>query len=206
MKSNSKILKFIDYIKSAFLNGFFTLLPLALTIWLFRTIFKLVKGWIEPLHSFIPPKLCCIPHSEIIIVFLFIILMGIILKLFFLKKIVHALEENIVFKIPLIKQVYGGIKQLVHALTRHDQNSFHTVVIVEFPRKGSYSLGFLTNKLDIHYNTQKNLCSVFIPTTPNPTTGFLIILPEDECQIVDMTRQEAMTMIISGGIVSPKQN
>jgi len=206
MKSSSKILKFIDYIKSAFLNGFFTLLPLALTIWLFRTIFKLVKGWIEPLHSFIPPKLCCVPHSEIVIVILFIILMGIILKLFFLKKIVHILEENIVFKIPLIKQVYGGIKQLVHALTRHDQNSFHTVVIVEFPRKGSYSLGFLTNKLDIHYNNQKNLCSVFIPTTPNPTTGFLIIVPEDECQIVDMTRQEAMTMIISGGIVSPKQN
>jgi uncharacterized membrane protein len=206
MKSSSKILKFIDYIKSAFLNGFFTLLPLAMTIWLFRTIFRLVKGWIEPLHQFIPPKLCCVPHSEIIIVILFIILMGIILKLFFLKKIVHVIEENIVFKIPLIKQVYGGIKQLVHALTRHDQNSFHTVVIVEFPRKGSYSLGFLTNKLDIHYNNQKNLCSVFIPTTPNPTTGFLIILPEDECQIVDMTRHEAMTMIISGGIVSPKQN
>jgi uncharacterized membrane protein len=206
MKSSSKILRFFDYIKSAFLNGFFTLLPLAMTIWLFRSIFRLVKGWIEPLHQFIPPKLCCVPHSEVVIVILFIILMGIILKLFFLKRIVHTIEENIVFKIPLIKQVYGGIKQLVHALTRHDQNSFQTVVIVEFPRKGSYSLGFLTNKLDIHYNNQKNLCSVFVPTTPNPTTGFLIILPEDECQIVEMTRQEAMTMIISGGIVAPKQN
>lgn len=199
----TKLGKIFDYLKSAFLNGFFTLLPLALTIWLFRTMFKLVKGWLEPLHSLVPQKLCCIPHSEIVVVLAFIIIMGIILKTFFLKRIIHNLEHKIVFKIPLIKQVYSGIKQLVHALTRHDQTSFQAVVLVEFPRNGCYSLGFLTNKLTLDFGTGNRLCSIFIPTTPNPTTGYLIMIPENECKIVNMTRQEAMAMIISGGIVTP---
>ena len=67
MKFSKKTKIVFDYLKSAFLNGFFTLLPLALTLWLFRTLFKLVKGWLEPLSYFIPKSLCCIPHSEIII-------------------------------------------------------------------------------------------------------------------------------------------
>ena len=205
MKFSKKTKIVFDYLKSAFLNGFFTLLPLALTFWLFRTLFKLVKGWLEPLSYFIPKSLCCIPHSEIIIVTIFIILMGIILKLFLLKSIVHALEDKIVFKIPLIKQVYGGIKQLVHALTSHDQTSFHTVVLIEFPRVGTYSLGFLTNRLDVDFNTGKKLCSIFIPTTPNPTTGYLILIPESDCKVIDINTQEAMTMIISGGIVIPNK-
>ena len=195
----------LDYLKSYFINGFLTLLPLALTIWLFRALFKLVKSWLEPLHYFIPKKLCCIPHSELIIVILFIMLMGMILKSFVLKRIINILEHKIVFQIPLVKQVYSGIKQLVHALTKHDQKSFQAVVLVEFPRKDIYSIGFLTNKLDYNFKTNKQLCSIFIPTTPNPTTGYFIMVPEEEFKVLNMTRQEAMAMIISGGIVTPKE-
>ena len=67
------------------------------------------------------------------------------------------------------------------------------------------SLGFLTNKLDADFNTGKKLCSIFIPTTPNPTTGYLILIPESDCKVIDITTQEAMTMIISGGIVIPNK-
>jgi uncharacterized membrane protein len=101
--------------------------------------------------------------------------------------------------------VYSGIKKLVDAFSFQDKVSFTKVVRVEFPRPGIYSIGFLANQVDttIAPNTDKKYFSIFIPTTPNPTSGFLIVAPEEQITILNLSRQEAMAMIISGGIIQP---
>lgn len=196
--------KLFDEIKSIFLNGLFTILPLTLTLLLFRTSFNIIRRWISPISKIEPKCLENVAYSEFILVILFIFLLGVILKFFILKKLIHFIEERIFFKIPLLRSVYSGIKQLVHALTQQDQLSFNKVVLVEFPSPGIYSIGFLTgeflnmipNKTETHFN-------VFVPTTPNPTTGFFIIVPKEKFYEIGLSRQEAMAIIISGGIIKP---
>ncbi len=124
--------------------------------------------------------------------------------MFLLRPIIHAIE-NLFSRIPLIRPVYSGIKKLVDAFSFQDKVSFSKVVRVEFPRSGIYSLGFLANQVDekIAPDAQTKYFSIFIPTTPNPTSGFLIIVPEEQITIIDISRQEAMAMIISGGIIQP---
>ena len=135
---------------------------------------------------------------------LFIFIVGALFKIFLLEPLVHTLEA-VLLKIPLLNPIYSGIKQLVHAFTAQDTLSFQTVILVEFPRKGMYSVGFITSEVpaQIAPNTDKKYFTVFIPTTPNPTTGYFIFAPEDEVTVTDLSRQEAMSLIISVGIIKP---
>jgi len=201
--------KLLNYIKSIFLNGLLTILPIALTIGVFVYTFRLFKAILEPLNCMVPrviqeKVLYNIPHSEFILAFLLIILIGAIFKNFFLKSLLHEIESTF-FKLPLMQPLYFGIKQLVQAFTVKDKLTFKKVVFVEFPRKEIYSIGFLTTELPptLSPNQRKKFYNIFIPTTPNPTTGYLILVPEEDIIIVDLTRQEAMSLIISGGIIQP---
>lgn len=194
-------------IKSLFLNGFLTLLPIVLTIALVKYLFQVLKSWLMPIYKLEPDCLQRIQHSEIVLVFAFILLVGAILKFFVISNIIESIESTIFRRIPLLRSIYFGIKQLTNAWSPHNKITFKHVVVVEFPRAGVYSIGFLTNEVPVYVSpseTQKFL-SVFIPTTPNPTTGFYVMVPEHECKIVDLTRQEAMTIIISGGIIQPER-
>ncbi|HZW60795.1 MAG TPA: DUF502 domain-containing protein [Candidatus Babeliales bacterium] len=194
-------------ISSIFLNGLIAILPITLTIAIFRFSFKLIKSWVAPVSKIMPTFLIAIPHSEIILVILFIFLLGILLRLFVLRTAIFAFEA-LLFKIPLIRPIYSGVKQLVHAFNPQDTFSFKKVVLVEFPRKGLYSLGFVTSEASHHItppDKSQNYFSVFVPTTPNPTTGFYIILPEEDIIVIDLNRQEAMALIISGGIIQPER-
>jgi uncharacterized membrane protein len=193
---------------SIFLNGLFTLLPLTLTIALFRFSFKLIKGWLAPVERLASNTfLINFPHSEIIIVLLFIFVVGLILRFFFLKPLIHAIEE-LIFRVPLVRPIYSGIKQLVDAFNMQEEKlTIKRVVLVEFPRNGIYSVGFLTGQLpeSLAPNNQHRYFNVFIPTTPNPTTGFYIMVPEHQIIESDLTRQEGMSLIISGGIILPER-
>jgi uncharacterized membrane protein len=210
MKKNLKNLSYFNHflltLKSYFLSGLFTLLPITLTIALFNFSFKLIKSWLAPIYKLEPEYLKFIPHSEIIVFILFIFIFGFILKVFLLHPLIFFIE-SLFGRIPLVRQVYFGIKQLVHALSSQDKNSFQQVVLVEFPRQGMYSLGFLTAETNppLMAAQHQKFLSIFIPTTPNPTTGFYIMIPESECVLTDLTRQEAMTLIISGGIIQPER-
>lgn len=191
-------------IRSTFFNGFFTLLPITLTMFLFSFSFRLIKSWLEPLHAMQPEILRQIPHSEIVLVFVVIFIVGIILKLFIMQTLI-SFFESIFERLPLISTVYTGIKQLVHAFSSHDKLSFKKVVLLEFPRKDMYSLGFLTSELPkaLTPKQQERVYSIFVPTTPNPTTGYFVVAPEKDFTVVDLTTQEAMALIISGGIIQP---
>lgn len=205
MKKKETLLeKVLNRAKSFFLNGVLILLPLAITVFLFNAIFSLIKSWLTPIKRFEPVFIQRFPHAEIILAFFVILFIGFLSKLFISKRVLHFFEE-LIFKIPLVRPVYSGIKQLVHALTDQDKLSFNTVVLAEFPNKESYCVGFLTGNCPEQMSPNKAIeyYNVYIPTTPNPTTGFFILMPKEKIVMTDLTRQEAMTLIISGGIIQP---
>ena len=200
-------LSFIDSVTSLFLTGLFSLLPITLTIAVFTLTLRVLQSWLEPLKQFGLPFLGKIPYSEVILAIIIIFIAGTLYNMFILRPIIHAIEK-LFSRIPLIRPVYSGIKKLVEAFSFQDKVSFTKVVRIEFPRNGIYSIGFLANQVDdrISPDITKKYHSIFIPTTPNPTSGFLVIVPEDQIEIIEITRQEAMAMIISGGIIQPDTN
>jgi uncharacterized membrane protein len=200
-----KYIKYLfSFIWSLFLSGLLTIAPIALTILVFTISFRLIISWLEPISHLQPTFLHWIPHSEVLLALLFIFMIGIFVQLVILNPLIHA-AERLVFKLPLISPIYSGIKQLIHAFSTQDQISFKRVVYVEFPRPGIYSIGFLTSEVPLSlvpvHNTR--FFNVFIPTTPNPTSGFLVMFAENSLITSDLTRQEAMSLIISGGIIQP---
>lgn len=206
-KSIKQYLKTVyHYIWSTFLSGLFTILPLTITVGLFVISFKLLKKWVEPISQFKPVIIAWIPHADIILVLLLIFLIGVIIRLFVIDPAIH-LFERLIFKLPLVRPVYSGIKQLVFAFDPQNTVSFKKVVLVEFPRQGMYSVGFLTGEFPeaISPTHEIQLFTVFVPTTPNPTTGFFVMLPMKDITVVDLTQQEAMALIISGGIIQPER-
>jgi len=207
---NDTITRFLRTIWSLFLSGLFAILPLTLTITLFLFTFRKLKSWLAPLHALnIPEKLHLeilhkIPHYEIILVILFILGLGAILQIFLLRSLVDYVESFIV-RIPLVRPIYGGIKQLVSAFSSQDKVTFQQVVMLEFPIEGVHSIGFLTGEMPqaLAPHTNVKYFNVFVPTTPNPTTGFFIIVPESKISITQLSKQEAMELIISGGLICP---
>lgn len=213
MKKTSNLLtKILDELKSLFLGGLFTLLPIALTIAFFTFTYSLLKSWFNPIYLITPQCLKVIPGSEFFIVLITVFIVGAVLKFLLLHPLIESLEHYFVKRLPLIRTVYFGIKQLVRALNPKDTEHFQKVVLIEFPRPGLYSLGFLTSKVppklspcDIKDSSCKTFYSIFLPNTPNPTTGFYVIAAEEDFKTTELTRQEAMTIIISGGIIQPER-
>jgi len=205
-KKRSLFFRLFGALWSLFLNGLVMLMPIMLTIAIFHISFKLVKGWLEPLQQFRPQFLKDIPYSEILIIIAVIFLVGMVLKIIVLRSIVHAVED-VIAKIPLVRPVYSGIKQLVQAFSAQNKVSFKKVILIEFPRKDIYSIGFLTSEIphQITPNTQDKFFSIFVPTTPNPTSGYFIIVSEKQITVIDLSHQEAMALIISGGIIQPER-
>ena len=193
---------------SLFINGLLTLLPITITIGFFSFSFKVIKSSLAPLQEFQNkiPYLNNIPHAEIIMALAIIFIAGIVLKSFIMRSVLN-LFEKIVDKVPLVRPVYTGIKQLVIAFSPSDTVTFKQVVLVEFPRKGLYSIGFQTSQLpkELSPDPDHIFYNVFIPTSPNPTTGYFTIVKKEDFKPLNLTTQEAMTLIISAGIVQPKR-
>jgi uncharacterized membrane protein len=202
----ASIRKFSKNIKQMFLKGLLFLLPIAITFSLFSFSINLIRSWLEPLRRLHLPFLEMIPYYEILVVALFIVAVGAFLQAFVLKPFIKFIED-IFSQIPLLSTVYFGAKQLIEAFSGHNKTSFKDVVYVQFPRPGIYSIGFLTSQVpvEISPDTSKIFYNVYIPTTPNPTTGFFIVLPADQFHHANLTRQEAITLIISGGILQPER-
>jgi len=192
------------FVWSLFLNGLITLLPISITVVIFTFTFHFVSGWLEPLQEFRPAFLKSVPYSEFLLIFAAILFFGVIVRILFLRSIIHS-AERLIAKIPLVRPIYTGIKQLVNAFSVQDKISFKKVVLIEFPRKGMYSVAFLTSQMapQLSPDTEKKYYSLFVPTTPTPISGYMVVLPEEEIKVLDLSHQEAMALIISGGIIQP---
>lgn len=206
MKIFHLLKKSYKYFRKLFIKGLIFLLPIAITFSLFNFCFNLIISWLEPLRRLHLPMLEVVPYYEIIVVIIFILAVGIFLQAFILKPIIQFVE-NIFSKIPLIRTVYFGAKQLIEAFSGQEKSSFKDVVYVEFPRPGIYSLGFLTSEVqpEIAPDTDQTYYNIYIPTTPNPTTGFFVILTRDQFKHANISRQDAVALIISGGILQPSK-
>ncbi len=209
-----KLFSFIKTVKNLFLKGFIFLLPFIITFTLFKFIFSIIAHWLEPLRILWIPFEKALPTNLIDFLkqFELLLLIGLIIGIGYLTrtkilKLFMFYFEKILTTIPFIKAVYPGIKQLIHAFSAHDQSSFNTVVLVQFPTPGIYSIGFLTKTVPCQmlHKDSKQYINIYIPMTPNPTHGFFVMVPEGEYIVTDLTRQEATSLIISGGILQPER-
>ena len=195
---------FFSRLRNYFIAGIVVLIPIGITVYL--TIFivsissKILPKEINPNH-YLPYN---IPGLEILISLFLITLIG-WLSLSFLGKKLLDLFNNILKKIPILRTIYSAIGQMTQTFTKNDSNK-KNVVLIEYPRKGSWAVGFATkdNSGEIKTKTNKNLVNVFVPTTPNPTSGFLIMFPKDELIYLDMSFEEASKFIVSAGTSDSK--
>jgi len=190
---------FLSRLRNYFIAGIVVLIPIGITIYLTLLIIsissKILPKEINPNH-YLPYN---IPGLEIIISLFVITFIG-WLSLSFLGKKLLDLFNKILKKIPILRTIYSAIVQMTETFTKSD-NSKKNVVLIEYPRKGCWAVGFATkdNSGEISSKTNKKLVNVFVPTTPNPTSGFLIMFPKDEMIYLDMTFEEASKFIVSAG-------
>jgi uncharacterized membrane protein len=207
--NKSLITRIFNEIGTLFFSGLFTILPLAITLALFAFTLRIVHGWSRHIYCFMPPSLQLIPYADVFIFVLLILVIGAILKYLLLHPLVEFIEKHLFGNIPLVRQVYFGIKQLVSVMSPKEDVAvqFQQVVLVEFPRPGIFCIGLVTGitppAMIPGVTEAKTYYNVFVPTTPNPTTGFFFVVSETECRPTRLTRQEAMALVISGGIIQP---
>ena len=196
MKKKSSI---TSKLRNAFIAGIVVLVPIGftlyLTLFLIKISSKLIPNEINP-NNYLPFS---IPGLEILLSVIFITIVGGISLSFFGKKILNLIND--LFKrIPILRTIYSAIGQMTESFTNKSDNK-KSVVLIEYPKKGSWAVGFATkeNKGEISKKTNKELINVFVPTTPNPTSGFLLMFPKEEVIYLDLTFEEASKFIVSAG-------
>ena len=191
-------------LRNYFITGIVVLVPIGITLYLTKFFIsvssKLIPEEINP-NNYLP---FLIPGLEIFLAVIFITLIG-YLSLSFIGKKVLQLFNELLKKIPILRTIYSAIGQMAETLAPN-RKSKKSVVLIEYPRKGSWAVGFATkdNKGEISKKTNQNLVNVFVPTTPNPTSGFLLMFPKEELVYLDMSFEEASKFIVSAGTSNPK--
>ena len=199
-------------VRTAFITGLLILLPLGVTVFIIGIVLDRIGNPASELFfNFIDQNIRELPTVEIplqllslLIVFLIITALGYFSRIF-IGQLFLRFFERILTRLPLISQVYNTVKQLVDTFSQQKKAVFQEVVMIEYPRKGIYAIGFLTNqaKGEVQSLTGENLVNVFVPTTPNPTSGFLLMLPHEDVIPMQMSVADGMKTIISGGAVTP---
>lgn len=196
-----------SWIRNNIITGLIVVVPIALTGYILWLLISLMDGFL----NLLPPKLhpnaylpWRVPGLGVILTVVLIFVVGMITRSVLGKKLV-ALGEWVVGKIPWVRNIYQAAKQLSEAIFLPKSEGFRRVVLIEYPRRGIYSLGFVTGvtRGEIQERTEAHLINVFVPTTPNPTSGYYILVPEPDTMPLAMTVEDAFKLIISGGMVTP---
>lgn len=202
-RANSPARKFRNYL----IGGLLIWLPIMITVWVVRFLTGILDSSLVLLPPSWRPEAIVgtyVPGVGILLSLLLLFGTGVLVKNLFGGQIIGGLE-SLVRRIPVVGSVYGGAKTFSETVLTDTGKSFKQVVMVEFPRKGIYSIGFITsNELaEAQARTAQDVTSVFVPTTPNPTTGFLVLVPRDEVVLMDMSVDEAFKMLLTLGVVVP---
>ena len=204
MPKNKKKRSVTLILRNYFITGVVVLIPIGFTLYLSKILIglssRILPENINP-NSYLPYE---IPGIEIIISIIFITIVG-GLSLSFLGKRILILIDDLFKRIPVLRTIYSAIVQMTETFSNKDSGK-KSVVLIEYPRKGVWAVGFATkeNNGEMAKKTNKNLINVFVPTTPNPTSGFLLMFPIDEVIYLDMTFEEASKFIVSAGTSSGK--
>ena len=205
MSKNKKKRSLTLILRNYFITGVVVLIPIGFTLYLSKILIgissKIIPENINP-NNYLP---FAIPGIEIIISVAFITIVG-GLSLSFLGKRILKLIDDLFKRIPVLRTIYSAIVQMTETFSNKDDNDKKSVVLVEYPRKGVWAVGFATkeNKGEMAEKTNKKLINVFVPTTPNPTSGFLLMFPIDEVIYLNMTFEEASKFIVSAGTSTGK--
>lgn len=201
-------------LKSNFLTGLLVLIPLVLTIFIIWKLFFAIDGLLQGFISEVvltrlgyvvtDKPLTGLGFISVIIV---ILLTGFFARNYVGRKVL-VLGNTIVSRIPIISRVYIAIQQISQAFLSEKTEVFEKAVLIEYPRKDIYSIGFFTQdtKGEVQDHLDKDVVSIFIPTTPNPTSGFLLFVPKSDITVLDMSVEEALKLVISGGAIVPNFN
>jgi uncharacterized membrane protein len=195
---------FLGSLRTTFLRGIGVLIPLGLTYWFFEALLNAIDGILSPLFArWIGHH---IPGIGFVAMLLIIFLVGLLTRNL-IGRLVLAWFEDLVRSIPVVRSVYTAIKDLVGAFGMGGKGkTFQQVVMTEYPRKGLYCIGFVTNEMSYTQNdgVRQDFLNVYIPNPPNPTSGFLVLIPRDEAIHLDLSIEEGLKLVLSGGIVIPE--
>ncbi len=186
-------------VRRYFLAGILIIVPLAATLLIMKWLFDAIDGILEPaVEAIFGRPIAGIGFVAIIVL---IFLAGLFASNVIGKKVIQR-GESLLEDLPMIREIYVTLKQILQSVILPHKGGFREVVLVEFPRPGMKTIGFVTNR--IKDMEGKKLVNVYIPTTPNPTSGYLEIIPEEDVVKIDMSIDDALKMVLSGGMVSPE--
>lgn len=197
-------------LRNYFLTGLVVAAPIGLTVYITTWFVDLVDTWVIPLlpaeyqpDRFLPFN---IPGLGLIIALVLLTLLG-ALAANIIGQGLLSLTERVVERMPIVRGIYGALKQIFETVLSQSANSFREVALVEYPRKGSYTLAFITTgvRSDLPGLAGREMIGVFVPTTPNPTSGFFLYMPREEVTVLDMTVEDGLKAIVSLGIVEPSR-
>lgn len=190
-------------IRRIFVYGLVVSLPALITIYVLVFTFNVIDSVLGGLFRLYLGR--TIPGLGFLVTIALIFAVGLAASNVFGSKLLR-LVETMFARLPLVKPVYSAIQQLIDAFSAQRKNVFESVAMLEYPRKGVYALGFVTGKGagEVQDKTSREVVAVFLPTTPNPTSGFLLLVPREELTPLDMSVEEALKLIISGGVVVPE--
>jgi len=199
---------FARRLRNYLIAGLLIWIPVMVTVWVIRFL----SGILDQSLVLLPPSWRpealvgqYVPGVGIILSFLLLVMTGIVVRNLFGGQIVAGFE-SLVRRIPVIGAIYGGAKTFSETVLTDKGKSFKQVVLVEFPRKGLFSIGFITceDMDEVQARTEQDVVCVFVPTTPNPTTGFLVAVDRNEIVRLDMTVDDAFKMLLTLGVVVPR--
>ena len=198
------ISKIFRRISNNFFKGILISAPIIITLYIAWGLIKFFDKKTSPLLGTFPFE---IPGFGLITVFIFFAIIGFITT-GLLGRIFSSFIEKVLSKMPVLRNIYSGLKQLFEAILAKKSNSFREVVLLEYPRKGIWAMGFLTGetKGEVNRKTKNQMVNIFLPTTPNPTSGFLLFVPKKDILRLTMTVEEGIKMIISAGMLTPSEN
>ncbi|MFQ5442606.1 MAG: DUF502 domain-containing protein [Thermodesulfobacteriota bacterium] len=196
-------------LKRYFITGLLVVVPLYLTLYVLLLIVRAMDNALNFLPELLRPQSYLpfyIPGIGIVFTIVGILIVGLLTQNFLGRKFV-AFGEMVLAKIPFLRIVYNASKQFLETFFTREHEGFSQVVIFEYPRKGIYTMGFVTGKTrgELKRKTDINSTSIFLPTTPNPTSGFFIMVPDEDVIPMDMSVEEAFKVIMTGGIIEPEE-
>ena len=195
-------------IRNYFLAGVLVTAPIAITIWLTWEFIAFVDDSVRPLvprqwdpSTYLPFS---VPGLGVLLVVVFLILVG-MLAAGFVGRMVVRQGERVLARVPVVRSIYSATKQIFETVLAQRSQAFRQVALVEYPSRGTWAIGFVTGSTEgeVQRVTEGSVVSVFVPATPNPTTGFLLFLPKDEVRLLDLSVEQGLKLVVSGGIVVP---
>lgn len=195
------------FLKVNLLAGLLFLTPIAATFFLLR----LTIGWLDQILLIIPGKYrpenylpFPVPGLGLIVLVVILILSGLFVRNYLGKKLVN-MWEGIINYIPIVNKVYTAVKQLINTIATGTSKDFKRVVLIEYPKENIYAMAYVTGISvgELQEKTKRKMINVYVPTTPNPTSGFYLMVPEDETIPLDMSVEDSFKLLMSGGIITP---